>query len=121
MSARAMIEEVLGGYLSMLHAKLAEAVKVAVNAALKGGRLSLSLLARSVESTTAMRHRIKRIDRLLGNRALHCAREDIYRQIAAQCGWLDSIRRWLWSIGRMRRRISAGICCARALRSTGAA
>lgn len=89
MNARTMIDGALGGCLSALHAKLAEAVKVAVNAALKGGHLSLSLLARSVESTTAMRHRIKRIDRLLGNRALHYAREDIYRQVAAQ--WLAGL------------------------------
>jgi hypothetical protein len=79
----------LCGCLSSLHAKLAEAVKAAVCGALRGGRLSLSQLARSVESATAMRHRVKRIDRLLGNASLHGARADIYREVAAQ--WLSGI------------------------------
>ncbi|MDI6746085.1 MAG: IS4 family transposase, partial [Rhodocyclaceae bacterium] len=51
--------------------------------------MSLSQLARSVASATAMRHRVKRIDRLLGNTSLHEARAEIYRELAAQ--WLTGI------------------------------
>lgn len=89
MHARKIVDGMLCGCLSSLHAKLAEAVKAVVCGALRGGRLSLSQLARSVESATAMRHRIKRIDRLLGNASLHGARADIYREVAAQ--WLAGI------------------------------
>jgi len=89
MHARKIVDGMLCGCLSSLHAKLAEAVKAAVCGALRGGRLSLSQLARSVESATAMRHRVKRIDRLLGNASLHGARADIYREVAAQ--WLSGI------------------------------
>lgn len=89
MHARKIVDEMLSHCLSGLHAKLAEAVKAAVCGALTGGRLSLSQLARSVDSATAMRHRVKRIDRLLGNETLHGARESIYREIVAQ--WLNGI------------------------------
>lgn len=89
MHARKIVDEMLCGCLSSLHAKLAEAVKAAVCGALRGGRLSLSQLARSVESATAMRHRVKRIDRLLGNESLHGARAEIYREVATQ--WLAGI------------------------------
>mgnify|MGYP000856879711 CR=1 FL=1 len=93
MHARGIVDEMLCGSLSMLHAKLAEAVKATVFGALGGGRLSLSQLARSVESATAVRHRVKRIDRLLGNASLHAARADIYREVAAQ--WLAGIEQLL--------------------------
>ena len=89
MHARKIVDGMLCGCLLSLHATLAEAVKAAVCGALRGGRLSLSQLARSVESATAMRHRVKRIDRLLGNDSLHGARADIYREVAAQ--WLIGI------------------------------
>lgn len=89
MHARKIVDEMLSVCLSKLHAKLAEAVKATVCGALRGGRLSLSQLARSVVSATAMRHRVKRIDRLLGNESLHGARAEIYREVAAQ--WLAGI------------------------------
>lgn len=42
-----------------------------------------------MDSARAMRYRVKRMDRLLGNDALHGARETIYQGIAAQ--WLTGI------------------------------
>jgi len=92
MYARKIVDEFLGACLSCLHAKQAEVVKVAVCSALEGGHLSLSQLARSTASTTAMRHRIKRIDRLLGNKALHAARVSIYQGV---------VQRWLAGISQM--------------------
>jgi hypothetical protein len=89
MHAKGIVDAMLGNCLSSLHAKLAESVKTAVCSALVGGRLSLSQLARSVDSQTAMRHRIKRIDRLLGSEALHGERATIYHEVAAQ--WLAGI------------------------------
>lgn len=93
MHAKKIVDRMLYGCLSSLHVKLSEAVKAAVCGALRGGRLSLSQLARSVESATTMRHRVKRIDRLLGNASLHGARAKIYRELAAQ--WLTGIDRVL--------------------------
>lgn len=92
MHARNIVDGFLGTCLSCLHAKQAEVVKVAVCSALEGGHLSLSQLARSTTSTTTMRHRIKRIDRLLGNKALHAARAAIYQGVA---------QRWLAGIDQM--------------------
>lgn len=66
-----------------------DAVNVAVGGALSGGHLSLSQLGRSVKSEVAMRYRVKRIDRLLGNPSLHCARLEIYRKLAAR--WLSGL------------------------------
>ena len=93
MHAKKIVDELLGSCLSRLHAKLAIAVKAAVCGVLQGGVLSLSHLARELESATAMRHRIKRMDRLLGNFSLYRARQEIYRQVAAQ--WLDGIEQIL--------------------------
>lgn len=93
MHARKIVDGFLGTCLSCLHAKQAETVKVAVCSALEGGSLSLSQLARSTASTTAMRNRIKRIDRLLGNKALHAARAAIYQGVAQR--WLAGINQML--------------------------
>jgi hypothetical protein len=89
MHARKIVERMVGECLTSLHATLAEAVLAAVCGAVAGGRLSLSQLARAMASPTAMRYRVKRIDRLLGNDALHGARATIYQGVAAQ--WLAGI------------------------------
>jgi hypothetical protein len=93
MHAKKIVDEILNDCLQCLHAKQAEGIKVAVCGALKGGRLSLSQLARSVESATAMRHCVKRVDRLLGNEAIHSARASIYHGVAEQ--WLAGLERVL--------------------------
>ena len=93
MHASRIVEEMLSGCLSSLHARLAESVKAAVGGALRGGLLSLSQLARSLPPSTAMRHRVKRIDRLLGNGALHGARTEVYREVAVQ--WLAGVEQVL--------------------------
>lgn len=89
MFERKVIDGALPSCLPNLHSKLVGAVKVAVGGALKGGNLTLSQLARATESATAMRHRIKRIDRLLGNPALQCARVAIYQTVAKK--WLAGL------------------------------
>lgn len=92
MYGKKVINGLLGNCLSSLHAKLAESVNAAVDAVVRKGRLSLSQLARSVASATAMRYRIKRIDRLLGNESLHGARLIIYRKLAESwLGGLDKV------------------------------
>ncbi len=54
----------------------------AVEALLKCGRLSLTCLGRAIAGRTSSKHGIKRIDRLLGNEALHRQRILFFHAIA---------------------------------------
>lgn len=93
MHAKKIVERLLGKCLrEQLHAKQANALGDVVGAALSGARLSLSQLARGVDPSTAVRHRIKKVDRLLGNRAVHAGRWAIYGEVA---------RRWLVGVTRL--------------------
>lgn len=89
MHAKAIVGLMLGDCLSSLHSKQAEAVRVGVSAALLGGHLSLSGLARRIHGPVALRHRVKRMDRLLGNNAIHEKRAEIYGALAAH--WLCDV------------------------------
>lgn len=57
----------LGSVLTPLHAKRQDLLKKSIAALLHSGTASLSGIARGVRSPTALRHRIKSTDRLLGN------------------------------------------------------
>ena len=89
MHATKIVERMLGGCLTSLHATLAQAVIAAVNSAALGSRLSLSRLAAGMTPSRSMRQRIKRMDRLLGNTSLHQKRITIYHSLASQ--WLTGI------------------------------
>jgi hypothetical protein len=54
-----------------IHKARLKAVFAALGALLRGGRLSLTELGRSIGGAVDAKHSIKRIDRLLGNRHLH--------------------------------------------------
>jgi hypothetical protein len=76
--------------LSSLHEKQAEALRAGVTAATEGeGRLSLSQLAQRISGQVALRYRVKRMDRLLGNEAIHARRGEIYGSLTQ--GWLKEI------------------------------
>lgn len=89
MHAGKIVKRMLAGYVSGLHAKQSASVLAAVTSVLRGGRLSLSQLARSLESAVAMRHRIKRMDRLLGSPQIHRQRIPIYRALSTH--WLEGM------------------------------
>ncbi len=94
MHANKIVERLLGECLrEQLHAKQAKALEDVVGAALSGAHLSLSRLARGVAPSTAVRHRIKKVDRLLGNPALHAGRRALYGEVA-QC-WLAGVTQFL--------------------------
>jgi hypothetical protein len=76
-----------------LHAKRAAACQRAVVAVVLGAALSLSGIALGVRSITGYRHRVKSVDRLLGNGVLHAARTELYAALAAR--WLTGIRQLL--------------------------
>ena len=56
---------------------------------LHGGMASLSAIALALGGETALKHRLKSVDRLLGNVALHHARAEIYRRLAQY--WLVDV------------------------------
>jgi hypothetical protein len=64
------------------HAKRSEAVVRTVSAVVRGGRLALTSLGRSRPGTAHVKHQIKAVDRLLGNRHLSGERDGIYRAMA---------------------------------------
>jgi hypothetical protein len=76
-----------------MHAKRAAALARATAALLRGGITSLSAIALHLGRGIALKHRLKSIDRLLGNRALHRARFEVYRRLAQQ--WLHDVDHWL--------------------------
>lgn len=64
------------------HAKRSEAVVRTVTAVVRGGKLALTSLGRSRPGTAHVKHQIKAVDRLLGNRHLSGERDGIYRAMA---------------------------------------
>ena len=74
-----ILHDLLKNQCPNLHQKRLSSLMVAVQSLLDGQQLSLTELGRNTTGAVAAKHNIKRIDRLLGNRALHNERFDIYR------------------------------------------
>ncbi|HSW12367.1 MAG TPA: IS4 family transposase [Solimonas sp.] len=81
MRATAVLQKLLQRSIPSQHAKRLATVTAMVGSALRGGRLTLSGLARSLDSPCAVRHRIKRVDRLLANPHLSEERLCVYRML----------------------------------------
>jgi hypothetical protein len=81
MHATAVLQKLLRRSIPSLHSKRLAAITAVVASALRGGRLTLSALARNLDSLCAVRHRIKRVDRLLGNTFLQQERLLVYRML----------------------------------------
>lgn len=109
MHAKLIVARVLNPCLSELHAKRAAALQRSVAAVLLGGALSLSSIALAMSGAVGLRHRVKSVDRLLGNGGLQEARTSIYGGLAHLwlCGlpqvllvvdWSDltADQRWHW-------------------------
>ena len=79
MRALAVLQKRLRCSIPSVHLKRLNAVVDVVGSAVYGGRLTLSALGRHLERPGAVRHRIKRVDRLLGNTQLHDERLLFYR------------------------------------------
>ena len=65
-----------------MHAKRRSTLLAAVQAAVLGSRLRLSDLGRGLSAAVAVKHNIKRIDRLLGNANLHAETAHVYEMLA---------------------------------------
>jgi hypothetical protein len=84
MHAIRVLQDLLRCFIPSLHEKRLSALMAAVGSCLRKRRLTLSELARGLESTTSVKHRIKRIDRVLGNRWLQKQRLSFYQFLCRQ-------------------------------------
>jgi len=90
MHALKIVTAIIEGCLDGLHTKRAAALRRAVAALVAGGVLSLSALALRLSGSTTLKHRLKSVDRLLGNKAVHRQRWEIYAALAGR--WLAGLR-----------------------------
>jgi hypothetical protein len=79
MHATAVLQKLLRRSIPSIHLKRLNSLVAMVTSALSGGRLTLSALGRSLPGDSSVRHRIKRVDRLLGNSHLPQERLLFYR------------------------------------------
>ncbi len=93
MHAHSIVARVVGPCLSGLHAKRAAACQRAVIAVVLGAALTLSAIGLVMRSAAGYRHRVKSVDRLLGNAALHAVRGELYGALARR--WLSGVRQLL--------------------------
>lgn len=89
MQIERIVSRVLGCCAPFMHAKRLQALCDVVGAAVGGSWLSLSSLAGRTRRATALRHRVKCVDRLLGNVHLREEREAVYGALAR--GWLSDL------------------------------
>ena len=89
MHAEAILARVLAPCLISLHTKRAAALLRATAGLLHGGITSLSAIALRLGGGTTLKHRLKSVDRLLGNTGLHLALVELYRCIALR--WLHDL------------------------------
>ncbi len=89
MHALTILHRILSTSFPDIHAKRLASLLAAVEAVVMGSRLTLSDMGRGLTGPVAVKHNIKRIDRLLGNGLLHIEIPKLYEALARQC--LDGI------------------------------
>lgn len=111
MHARAIVTRVVGPCLDSMHTKRKCALLRATTALVQGGVTSLSGIALHLSAMTRLKHRLKSVDRLLGNSALEQQRWEIYSavahnwlkgfaQILVVVDWSDLTRDQRWQLLR---------------------
>lgn len=80
-----ILRRILSASAPEIHAKRLASLLAAVEAVVTGSRLTLSDMGRGLTGSVAVKHNIKRIDRLLGNGALHTEVPKLYEALARQC------------------------------------
>ncbi len=75
----------LGKSLPAIHAVRLLALKEAVRSVLKGAPVAITSMGRGLTGSAYLKHKIKRVDRLVGNSHLHHERRGIYGVVI---GWL---------------------------------
>jgi hypothetical protein len=82
MHALVIVQQLLRTRCPHIHSTRLKVILAAVGAAVRGRRLTLTELGRALLGPARVKHNIKRIDRLLGNRHLQAERLDLYRALA---------------------------------------
>ena len=84
-----ILHRILSTSFPEIHANRLASLLAAVEAVVTGSRLTLSDMGRGLHGQVAVKHNIKRIDRLLGNSSLHIEIPKLYEALVRQC--LDGI------------------------------
>lgn len=71
MPARSLCQKFFKNILSPLHRYRQNALINATSAVINGASLTLTSIGRRLRGSTSVKHKIKRVDRLLGNPRLH--------------------------------------------------
>ena len=85
MHAIKILHRILSTSFPVIHAKRLASLLAAVEAVVKGSRLTLSDIGHGLTGSVAVKHNIKRIDRLLGNDLLHTEISKLYEALVRQC------------------------------------
>jgi hypothetical protein len=80
-----ILHRILSTSFPEIHAKRLASLLAAVEVVVTGSRLTLSDMGRGLSGPVAVKHNIKRIDRLLGNNLLHTEISKLYEALARQC------------------------------------
>jgi Transposase DDE domain len=83
MHAMGLLSRWLEDCTAIRHRARAGALRKGVESLVQGGRLSLTHLGRNRPGAAHVKHHIKAIDRLIGNRHVHAERDALYRAMAA--------------------------------------
>ena len=86
MHTATIVTQVMRCFLPIMHAARWRALHDVVTSSVKGHALGLVALAVGTPRTTSVRHRVKCVDRLLGNSHIEAHRFDLYAAQALQ--WL---------------------------------
>ena len=84
MHAEELCHKWLSNVLPGMHRSRLSALCIVVGAALRGGKLSVTALGRSIRGEAKTKHSIKRADRLFSNIHLQSERQNIYRCLCHQ-------------------------------------
>ncbi len=84
MHASQIVSRVLEPCLAQLHCKRRSSLVRAILGLLNSAIGSLCGIALGLQRSTGFKHRIKSVDRLLGNVDLHAQRDELYRAAGAQ-------------------------------------
>lgn len=82
MHTRTVLQKFFQNSFPTVHAKRMLALQNAVDAVLQGAQVSITAIGRHLNSNVRIKHCIKRIDRLVGNRLLYDERKLFYRAMA---------------------------------------
>jgi len=82
MHALSIVQQLLRTCCPYIHTARLAVILAAVAAAVRGRRLTLTELGRAVIGPARVKHNIKRIDRLLGNRHLAAEQREVYQALA---------------------------------------